>query len=138
MTQAFQGTRRQSDNLGDEISKQTAYRNTGPELTRQEFKDEANLNILLARFGVNQQVRQNANFTEVDYNLDLQTALGAIDAARRANMKVPEELRAKYPNWLAVLEGAETGEYGKDLQDLATRKETEKKAEASAPPKVTP
>ena len=119
--------RSQADTLGDQISAETAF-DTGTEsFTRQEFKDEADLNILLGRFGVNQQVRQDPRFMEIDYNLDLQSALAAVDAARRANYDVPQELRAKYPDWRTVLNGAESGEYQKDLQELADRKKTQAK-----------
>jgi len=134
MTKAFCAVRTQCDDLGDKISNDTAQLETGEIITRQEFKDEADLNILLARFGVHQQVRADAKFTEVDYNLDLQTALAAVEAARRADYKVPEELRAKYPNWLTVLKGAETGEYEHDLMQLKARKEAEELAKKNVAP----
>ena len=121
--------RSQADTLGDDISLQTGYDTGSESLTRQEFKDEADLNILLGRFGVNQQVRQDPRFMEVDYDLDLQTAIAAVESARRANYNVPEELRTKYPDWRAVLDGAESGQYQKDLQELADRKKTQAKLE---------
>lgn len=128
MTDAFRALRKQTDDNGDEWSIATATINEEPSLTRGEFKDDADINRLLARFGVNQQVRQDPRFTEVDYNLDLQQAYAALDAASRAQLQVPEELRSKYPDWLTILNGAESGEYQRDLQALADRKAAEAEA----------
>ena len=128
MTTTTKAVRSQADDKGDSVSLQTGYDTGSDSLTRQEFKDEADLNILLGRFGVNQQVRQDPRFIEIDYNLDLQSALAAVDAARRANYDIPQELRAKYPDWRTLLDGAESGEYQKDLQALADRKDAEQKA----------
>jgi len=95
-------------------------------MTRQEFKDEADLNILLSRFGVNTMVRTDGRYgSEVDYNLDLAQALAAIESARRANLAVPDELREKYTDWRSVLNAAESGEYQADLQNLADWKAAE-------------
>ncbi|QCQ85065.1 internal scaffolding protein [Blackfly microvirus SF02] len=107
---------------------------TGPEsLTRQEFADEADLNVLLARFGVNTPVRPMIYGGEVDYQLDLQQAFAAIESARRANMAVPDELRQKYPDWRKVLNGAESGEYQRDLKELSDRRAAEEAAKKVAP-----
>lgn len=114
--------RTQDDNQQDFYSDLSGL-DTGEEtLTRQEFKDETDINIMLSRFGVNQQQRVMEYGKEIDYNLDLQQALAAVDTARRANLNVPEELRSKYPTWREVLNGAENGQYQADLQDLADRK----------------
>lgn len=116
--------RTQNDGLGDETSTAAATdANQGDSLTRQEFRDDADLNILLARFGVQTPIRTDGQYgQEIDYNIDLQQALGAVEAARRANLNVPDELRDKYPDWKSVLNAAETGEYQKDLQALADHK----------------
>ncbi|QCQ85119.1 internal scaffolding protein [Blackfly microvirus SF02] len=126
--------RTQNDGLGNEASDAGGITfDPTDTLVRQEFKDECDLNILLARFGINTQVRTDGIYTETDYNLDLQQALAAMASARQANLDVPEELRNKYPDWLAVLEGADNGTYQKDLQILADRKAREKaEADSSA------
>jgi hypothetical protein len=135
--------RTQHDGKGDEYSNLAATHETGEMITRQEFKDEANLNILLKRFGV--QVRTDGQYgSEIDYAIDLQTALSAIDQARKANYNVPPELAEKYPSWLSVLGAAETGEYQRDLKELGEQKAKEAKladlearlAAASATPKL--
>lgn len=118
--------RTQVDGLEDEYSLLTGTDTGTDTATRQEMKDESDINILLARFGVNTPIRGGLDYgAEIDYNMDLQQALGAIESARRANTAVPEELREKYPTWREVLNGAETGEYQKDLQTLATDKAIE-------------
>lgn len=124
--------RSQADDLGDEFSQASGI-DTGDELlTRQEFKEEADINFILNRYGVNAAVRTDGQYREIDYNLDLQQALAAIQSARVATTHVPEELRDKYPNWVAVLNGAETGQYQKDLQTLADKQAEREKAAKTA------
>lgn len=115
-------TRTQIDDDFDDVSNATGLDANEPLITRQEFKDEADLNILLARFGVNAQARPMTWGQEIDWNTDLQQALHAISEARQAQYNVPPELLAKYPTWRHVLNGAETGEYADDLQNLAKQK----------------
>lgn len=118
--------RTQADGRQEEFSDLAATDVGTDSYTRQEFKDEADLNILLARFGVNTPIRTGGQYgQEIDYNLDLQQAFAAIEAARRANLAVPPELQTKYPTWREVLNAAETGEYAHDLQNLADWKAAE-------------
>lgn len=118
-------TRTQIDDDFDKVSQATGLDANEPLITRQEFKDEADLNILLARFGVNAQQRPMTWGQEIDWNTDLQQALNAISEARQAEFNVPPELQSKYPTWRHVLNGAETGEYADDLMRLAkTRADT--------------
>ncbi|QCQ85140.1 internal scaffolding protein [Blackfly microvirus SF02] len=118
--------RSQADDLGDAYSNITALTFQGEEsLTRQEFAEETDINYILRRHGASEQ--RIANYGgEVDYNLDLQQALSARDAATRANIQVPEEIRHKYPDWVSVLRGADNGEYQRDLQQLADKQHAAK------------
>lgn len=118
--------RAHGDGKGDAESDRTAldFSNEEP-ITRQEFRDEADLNILLDRFGVNSQ-REPTYGATVDDSLDLQQALSAIQQARRIDALVPPELRTQFPDWKAVLNGTETGEYQKALEDLTNRQNAEK------------
>lgn len=119
--------RTQADERGDEYSKKAAIVGDGtPSLTRQEQKNDADINVLLSRFGVNQQIRTGGRFGEHDDQLDLHTALQAVAAARTANFNVPDELREKYPDWKTVLAGAENGSYEKDLEQLHAKRRSEK------------
>lgn len=107
--------RTQIDGLEDEASMETGISFEGTEaITRQEFRDEADINIILSRFGAAQQ-RTDGIYTDTDYTLDLQQAFAAVEAAQKANLNVPPELRDKYPSWKEVLTGAESGEYERDL-----------------------
>lgn len=117
--------RSQTDGMGDFWSDATGIDFSNTEiLTRQEYKDEADLNILLSRFGVNTPMREMSWGAEIDDRIDLQTALQAIDEAKR--IEVPPELRTRFPTWQAVLNGAESGAYQSALVELeATKKRTE-------------
>lgn len=123
--------RTQIDDKGDEYSLLAATYADDKMITRQEYKDEADINLLLKRFGV--IPGPQGTYGEVDYTLDLQTALAALASANKANFDVPTELRDKYRGWRDVLNATETGEYQRDLADLQ-REHDQKKAAATAPP----
>lgn len=91
------------------------------DMARQEFKDEADINKLLARFGVGgapppQQLK--GTFTETDFGLDLQNALAAVDNAKSVWSRLPQNLKTKYPSWRRMLNAATTGDLGADLKKL--------------------
>lgn len=110
---------RTQDNYdGDETSNKTATKPEGESLTRQEFKSDTDINILLARFGVDQPQRQMQWGAEVDYNMDLQQAYAAVAQAQGIMAHVPQELREKYRNSAQVLGAIESGEYERDLAEL--------------------
>lgn len=117
--------RNQTDDLGDVVSQATATHPIGESLTRQEFKDDADINRLLARFGVNTQVRNDLQYGTQDDTLGLQELQLQLESAKNVMKAVPPELHDKYPNWLAVMSGIERGEYEKDLKDLAEKKRSE-------------
>lgn len=115
--------RAQYDGREDEVSDATGI-DTGTETpTRQEFKDEADINNILTRFGVAQQ-RPLRYGDEIDYSTDLQDALHALDQVQGINdTVVPPELKEKYgDDWRKLLNAVESGEYQHDLEDLARAK----------------
>lgn len=119
--------RSQADNLGDAMSDLSMiWFDQDETQTKQEFKEEADINYLLTRFGANAQQKPVEWGQEVDYSLDLQTALDAMTAAQATTKQVPPELISKYPTWRHVLAGVESGQYEYDLKELATRKEAHK------------
>lgn len=127
--------RTQYDTLQDEYSILTGVDLSGTEqLTRQEMRDEADINNILNRYGVTAPQRELRYGEEIDYTLDLQTALGALDAAERANFNVPEELRQKYPSWRDLLNAVESGQYQHDLEQLAAKKAAEAQNKAPGQP----
>lgn len=128
-------TRTQVDGRGDEISDATATTPTGESLTRQELAPDTDINTLLARFGVDGQMRQPIYGETIDYDMNLQTAINITAQAQDIMHHVPQELRDKYRNWREVLDATETGQYQADLKELQARK----KAASEAPtPQVKP
>lgn len=139
--------RSQADNKGDAISAATALEPGEDVHTRQEFKDETDINNIMKRFGQTGMIatRQMEWGKEIDESIDLQQAIGAINQARAATFNVPPELKTKYPNWQTLLNAAESGEYAADLQELDHRKkasETARKeaedAKKATPPEASP
>lgn len=105
--------RTQVDDLGDEYSLETALSTSElPDLARQEYKDESDINKLLYRYGVGLVAgqRQPQWGQEVDYDLDLQTALTAVADAKRAHAGLPDNLKARYATWRELLNALESGQ----------------------------
>lgn len=78
------------------------------DLTVQGDKDEADINVMLKRFGVTGQIRTvdrqalQGDFSDAP---DLQTALNRVRAAEREFLNLPAELRAKLNNDPSQVEG---------------------------------
>ena len=105
------------DTLSDEVSNATGL-DTGDETpVRQEFAHDADINVLLNKYNVDPRGRP-IEFKEVDYTLDLQQAIHAVEMAKGTVDHVPPELRNQFPTWQAVLNGAENGSYAAALKDL--------------------
>lgn len=105
--------RTQSDGLGDIVSLETGLdasaSPTNRDMARQEFKQEADINVQLAKFGVFAPQRQ-LYFGDVDYGIELQEALAAIADAKNAWRQMPEEIQKRYRTWQSLLNALETGE----------------------------
>lgn len=104
--------RTQIDGLQDQYSLASGIAcDEAEDVTRQEFADEADVNVILRRFGVgNLPPMQPLTFGEVDYDLDLQGAYAAVRDATLAHQNLPEAIRANYPTWEDVYAGMERGE----------------------------
>lgn len=101
--------RTQADGAQDEYSDKASIDFADAiDTARQEFKDDADVNKLLAKFGVNAPQRQ-VTFGEVDYTLDLQDAFDAIKQAKAAYNRLPDEIKKDYPSWQTLLNGINTG-----------------------------
>lgn len=110
--------RTQSDDLSDEYSANTAIEfDQTVDMARQEFAAEADINTMMKKFMPLQNTRVSEWGQEIDYDMDLQTALAAIDAAKRAHAQMTPELRAKYPTWQALLNGLNSGQFKIDLNE---------------------
>lgn len=75
---------------------------------RQEFKDEADINVMLSKFGIT-PTRGAPTYGEWDDTIDLQVALQSVSDARSAYKELPEELRAKFTSMEQLLEALENG-----------------------------
>lgn len=120
--------RQQSDYLNEEYSRKAALDTSGPEwkdVTRQEFKAEADINVMLSRFGVMPGTKV-PQYGEADFTMDLQNAFDAVDSAKGAWRKMPAHLREKYPDWRALLQAVITGELKPGFLDPEPERELEK------------
>lgn len=101
--------RTQHDDLQDKISDASGIDcSTEPDTTRQEFKDEADTNVLLKRFGVGIPLKPVV-YGETHFDIDLQQALEAVNQARTAYRGLPPELKRIYPSWQTLLNAIESG-----------------------------
>lgn len=103
----------QSDDLFDEYSQlasaELEERFEGAEdLTRQEAKDSTDINVMMAKFNVFQPQRQ-LQFGDVDYGLDLQSALNGIEQVKEAYAFMPAEIRREFRTWQSFLSALESG-----------------------------
>lgn len=116
--------RTQADDLGDEYSELTSVDFTDSrDMARQEFKADADINLLLARYGVGTPQRLPV-FGEVDFTLDLQKAFEAIGEAKLMHARLPENLRAKYRDWASLLNALDSGALQLDLTPVGEKPET--------------
>lgn len=112
--------RTQTDGLQDFYSSESGLDCSGEaDVTRQEFKDDADINNILRKFGVLTNDRQPL-FQGTDYNLDLQQALSSIAQAKAAHGELPENLRARYPTWQSLLTALDNGSLSLELEEPPT------------------
>lgn len=123
--------RTQIDDLAEEYSQATAIDCSNlPDKTRQEFKDETDVNQILARFGVNTPMRQPI-YGAVDYDMDLQQSLAAIKTAQQTADNLPKQLRDKYYHWEMLLEGMRSGQFKTDLDAYLADQKASKAAQTA-------
>lgn len=79
-----------------------------PKIVRQEQKIETSLDWILSRHGTAPLGTRPQN-TAVDYTIDLQQAVEATRAAKRAFNQLPAELRKDVHNWNQLLQGLDNG-----------------------------
>lgn len=76
--------------------------------TRQEFKDEADINYMLSRFGVTQP-RGTPTYGEWDDTIDLQQAITSVREARAGYRGLPPELQRKFGTMEEFLRAIDNG-----------------------------
>lgn len=84
-------------------------------VTRQEMKDDADVNKLLARYGIGAFQNRGAQYSEIDFDIDLQTALHAIQEAQTAYSRMPAGLKERFPTWQSVLNAIDAGQLTFDM-----------------------
>lgn len=123
----------------DEVSNQTATTCPEPTLTQQQFADDANINVMMERFGVTGEIPQVRNLpTSGDFTNTVnnyQSAMNLLVQAQQEFMRQPANIRARFNNdpqlFMNFMENPDNGE---ELirMGLATRRPTppeEKKEE---------
>lgn len=100
---------------------------TNKDQARQEFKDEADINYMLSRFGITQP-RGAPQYGTWDDTIDLQIAIEAVREAQSAYADLPDTLRNKFGsmedllravnNGTLVIKNEEAPEPKKSEQDL--------------------
>lgn len=98
------------DEKNEEYSDNTALLCEDEHRTRQEFKDESDINNILRNFGLDKFRRERPLFTEVDYTIDLQTAHNATREVAEAHSRLPEKIRKQYPTPASLFAAIERGE----------------------------
>lgn len=81
---------------------------TNKDTARQEFKQEADINYMLSRFGVTQP-RGTPMYGTWDDSIDLMTAIAAVEEARAGYLKLPTILRRKFKSMEELLSAVESG-----------------------------
>lgn len=75
---------------------------TGPEsMTKQEFKEECDINTIVRRFGLTGQLPEGLiapTFGDFEFIGDYQSALNAIYQAQDSFMELPADVRARFEN----------------------------------------
>lgn len=115
----------QDDERGDEYDAASKINfDPSKDRARQEFAKETDINAMLKSFGIPGQQRQPA-YGEVDFSIDLQQALAAIEDAKRAWRRMPDDIREKYPSWQSMLNAANSGELELELKEAEPPKPVE-------------
>lgn len=78
------------------------------DMARQEFKDEADVNYMLAKFGV-APPRNAPTYGEWDDSIDLQSAIASVRDALGAYERLPADLRERFTSMEGLLNAVTNG-----------------------------
>lgn len=101
-------TKDQADIGLDNVMLDASASPSNPDMARQEFKEEADINYMLSRFGITQP-RGTPTYGEWDDTIDLQSALQSVSDARSAFNQLDKTLRDKFPRMEDLLTALENG-----------------------------
>jgi len=85
----------------DKVSEETALFCLDETMAQQNFKDDADINVIMRRFGQGQDVPQGfvaPTYGDFDTISDYREALDAVRSAGEAFMELPADLRARFHN----------------------------------------
>lgn len=85
----------------DEVSLRSGFASAEPSLTQQNFKDDADINTIVRRFGITGELPRGLRApTYGDFSGigDFQSAMTAILSAESAFMQMPAEVRDRFKN----------------------------------------
>ena len=99
--------RKQHDSVDEMTIANGLVCNPDEDMTRQEFRDEADVNKLMMRHGL---VPRPVQYGEWDFDQDLTSSVQTRQAVSEAYAVLPQEVRAKFPDmgsvWAAIASGA--------------------------------
>lgn len=98
----------------------------GKSVTRQEQAPDTDANRILSQYGI--PYGRPMTFGEVNYNLSLQEAYEHRDTYMKVYAALPQPIKDKYPSFMDVMRGLDSGQLQADIQQAA---------EAEAQPKPT-
>lgn len=102
--------RSQADRLGDVASLATAVSfDLAEDVARQEFKDDADVNVILRRFGV--PVPQQLPYGVADMSLDYFGAVNAVRDVNAAMARLPQSVIDRYGSVQAVFDAIAAGTF---------------------------
>lgn len=100
------------------------------DMARQEYKNEADINYMLSRFGVTQP-RGAPTYGEWDDTQDLQSSIESVREAKAGFMTLPKELRDKFDSMEGFLKAVDNGSL------KITDKDAPSEAATAPPPQQT-
>lgn len=90
------------------IQRQNGDIEENEDMTHQEWKNEADINYMLSRFGITAE-RGTPTYGEWDDNIDLQQALTSVAEARTAYADLPDKLKNKFTTMEELLTAYSNG-----------------------------
>lgn len=77
---------------------------------RQEFRDAADVNVILRKFGTAGFEPRPVRYGVQDMDADLQQHFEAARSLQEGWLRLPESLRRRYPSWDELLDAVQRGE----------------------------
>lgn len=119
--------RTQIDDLGDIYAIESATDCSNlPDLARQEFRDDADVNKILARYGIDGARQRPVVFGERDTDMELSRAISMLKHAEATWHQMPPEIKQRFKTPDALVKAADTGELAEVLEMIKPKDPAEK------------